>query len=265
MTAASLVAALLVGCAVLVWPPVRRDGDGGADGDGRSRVEVGGDGLGPRVASRAASRAPVQRVPGANVVSGLRHRLCGRRDGGPTTGVEEVQVLDGLAAALEAGLPTERAVQVAVAPVVAQREAAAAWSELERSAREGQPLGPAWQRVARRTGSLTAASVARAWTVASTTGAPLASAVRASAHAARERHRLERAVEVATAGARATARVLGLLPVLGVGLAGVLGIGPVTLYSHPLALASAGLGLVLLLTGHLLVRRMVRGVLGGVA
>src|SRR5690606_1718588 len=104
----------------------------------------------PRVAARGDSRAPALGVPGASILSWL-HRLRRRRAGRPTTGLEEVQVLDGLAAALEAVLPTESAVQVAVAPVASQRAAAAAWSELERSAREGQPLGPAWQRVARRT------------------------------------------------------------------------------------------------------------------
>ena len=174
-------------------------------------------------------------------------------------------MLDGLAAALEAGLPTGHALEVALDPVVGAGAGFGAWQELARAANDGQPLGPAWQRLARRTGSLTASSVGRAWTLAAVTGAPVAAAVRSSAHAARERRRLERAVEVATAGARATATVLGLLPVAGVGLAALLGIGPLTLYAHPLALASAALGAVLLVVGHLTVRRMVRGVLRGVS
>ena len=60
---------------------------------------------------------------------------------------------------------------------------------------------------------------------------------------------LERAVDVATAGARATAAVLGLLPLAGVGLAALLGVGPTRLYGSPAALASASAGLVLLGVG----------------
>lgn len=180
--------------------------------------------------------------------------------GSRTGTAEHVQLLDGLAAALDAGLSTGHALRVALesARPAAGRDP---WSELARAAADGQPLAPAWARLARRTRSRTAASVARAWAVAAATGAPLAAAVRFSAHEARERHRLERAVEVATAGARATASVLGLLPVAGVGLAALLGIGPAALYGAPLGALSAGLGLVLLGLGHAVVRRMVRGVL----
>ncbi|HSP61220.1 MAG TPA: hypothetical protein VLO09_09175, partial [Ornithinimicrobium sp.] len=108
-------------------------------------------------------------------------------------------------------------------------------------------------------------AVARAWAVAAATGAPLAAAVRASAEAARERRRLHRAVEVATAGARATGRVLALLPLAGLGLAALLGIGPRELYAHPLAAGAAGVGLLLLGLGRLLVGRLVHRVVRGVA
>lgn len=241
-----LTVATLAALAVLLWP-------GGAVLPRRSssrRTEAAGRhaGLGHRVLPR-------------RLVRRLRVRRSSRRVGV----VEEVQLLDGLAAALEAGLPTEHAVHVALDPDGSSGPSAVPWPELVHAAREGQPLAPAWHRLARRTGSLTAASVARAWTVAAVTGAPVAAAVRSSAHAARERRRLERAVEAATAGARATAAVLGLLPVAGVGLAALLGVGPVGLYAHPFALASAVLGLVLLGIGHLAVRRMVRGVLGGLS
>lgn len=105
--------------------------------------------------------------------------------------------------------------------------------------------------------------MARAWRVAALTGAPLARAVRVSAHVSRERRRLERAVQVATAGARATVTVLTLLPVAGVGLAAVLGVSPLVLYSHPVALASAGAGALLVVVGQLWSRRLVGRVLGG--
>lgn len=244
-----LLVAALTAAAVLLWPAVA--------GRSRSTRDAGPALAGPRPAQPPARRPSPWRWP----VPARLHPWRSSR----VSAAEEVQLLDGLAAALEAGLPTDHAVRVALEPVLPAGPDGAAWSDLARAAQEGQPLGPAWQRLARRTGSRTAASVARAWTVAAVTGAPVAAAVRTSAHAARERRRLERAVETATAGARATATVLGLLPLAGVGLAGLLGVGPLSLYSHPLAMASAGLGVVLLVVGHLTVRRMVAGVLRGVS
>lgn len=207
---------------------------------------------------------PARAVPGRVQAWVARRRGAGsarlRRE------QERVQALDGVAAALEAGLPTGRALHLALAQVGGSAAAADdPWAELRRAAASGQPLAPAWHRMARRSGSPTLASVARAWRVAGDTGAPVAEAVRAGAAAARERLRLTRAVEVATAGARATATVLALLPVAGVALAALLGIGPAQLYGTPLALASAGVGVGLLGIGHLMVRRMVTGVLRGVA
>ncbi|WP_131103483.1 type II secretion system F family protein [Ornithinimicrobium sufpigmenti] len=178
----------------------------------------------------------------------------------------ELQVLDGLAAALEAGLPVPQAVTLAVTQVDRgsdrQDDAhAGEWDELARAAREGQALGQAWHRLARRTGSPTLHSVARAWRVATLTGAPLAGAIRVSAHASRERRRLERAVQVTTAGARATVTVLTLLPLAGVGLAAVLGVSPASLYSHPVALTGAGAGVALIIIGQAWSRRLVGRVL----
>ncbi|QFG67595.1 type II secretion system F family protein [Ornithinimicrobium pratense] len=179
----------------------------------------------------------------------------------------ELQVLDGLAAALEAGLPVPQAVVLAVSQVDQRPDRqddtglAGGWNELARAAGQGQALAPVWHRLARRTASPTLHSVARAWRVAALTGAPLAGAIRVSAHASRERRRLERAVQVATAGARATVTVLTLLPLAGVGLAAVLGVPPTSLYSHPVALAGAGAGAVLVVVGQAWSRRMVGRVL----
>lgn len=217
----------------------------------------------------------------------------------------ELRVLDGLAAALEAGLPVPQAVTLAVsgAPSETGRTQglsrrgqrrrgqrrrgqgrrgqgrrrrgpgrggggelapASGWDELARAAAQGQALAPVWQRLARREDSPTLDSVARAWRVSALTGAPLARGIRVSAHVSRERRRLERAVQVATAGARATVTVLTLLPLAGVGLAVVLGVSPVALYAHPVALASAGAGAVLVVVGQFWSRRLVGRVLRGV-
>ena len=227
-----MIAVLLLCClaagAVLVWPARAAVGPTGRDGRA---------GLGTAIAPRSWLR-----------------RLA-RGGGSAQERSAELQLIDGLAAALEAGLPVPRAVGLAVS------EGAAGWAGLLRAATEGQPLGPAWERLARHSRSPTLASVSRAWRVASLTGAPLASALRVSAHAGRERHRLARAVEVATAGPRATVAVLTLLPLAGAGLAAVLGVGPSSLYGHPIAQASAGTGALLILLGQVWVRRMVADVL----
>jgi tight adherence protein B len=203
----------------------------------------------------------VRRPPGA----GLVDRVRGRTGRAPDPGTE-LALLDGIAAGLEAGLLTHRAVELAVASLTGPQAGPAGhpWRELTRAAELGQPLAPVWARLGRRTGSPTCAAVARAWWVASATGAPLAGAVRAGATAARERRRLVRAVEVATAGARAMATVLTVLPVAGVGLAALLGIDPLTLYATGPALASAVAGACLVGVGRLVVTRMVRGVVRGV-
>lgn len=212
---------------------------------------------------------PTDDAPGVGVGhrwSALRRRLTDLLGGGRgRAAAEEVLVLDGLAAALEAGLPTGRALHLALDSGDGQDRRTWAWEELWRASGEGQPLAPVWTRVGRRTGSPTMSAVGRAWTVASAAGAPMAAAVRASAEAARERRRLHRAVEVATAGARATGRVMTLLPLAGLGLAAMLGIGPRELYADPLAVGSAGAGVLLLGVGRWVVGRLVAAVVRGVS
>lgn len=262
--------ALLAVLAVLLWP--RGDGaeppspslpppstSHGPGGRGRRRspaTRQGVTGQG-RFASLVTPTGPPSPGARGSVVRRMLTRPA-RRD------LAEVHLLDALAAALEAGLPTDRALHLALDSVEDEGRVAGAWADLRRSADLGLPLAPSWDRAARRTGSPTIAAAGRAWAVAALSGAPLAAAVRSSAHAARERHRLLRAVEVATAGARATVTVLGLLPVAGVGLAAVLGIAPTTLYGSPPAVVSAAAGLALLLVGHLVVRALVARVVAGV-
>ncbi|MFX0538509.1 type II secretion system F family protein [Ornithinimicrobium sp. Y1847] len=210
---------------------------------------------------RADDAAPGQADPLTQVLAKAWERIQSLMGEKEETDPWEVHLLDALAAGLEAGLPTDRALRVALeSSIGADEDLRPAWSDLLRAVDLGQPLGPAWARLARRERSSTLAALARAWAVASASGAPLASAVRAGAASARERHRVLRSVQVAVAGARASAMVLTLLPVAGVGLAAVLGIMPTELYSTPIALASAGFGLFLLAGGYLVVDRMVAAV-----
>lgn len=203
-----------------------------------------------------------ERHRGAGTLGGVPWGRLRDRFGGKEEQVaEELALLDSLAAALEAGLPTRQALVVCLRSGGARRTTA--WDELERAAAEGLSLAPAWARVGRRTRSSSLAAVARAWTVAATTGAPLATAVRSSTAAARERRRLRQAVRTATAGAQATVWVLTLLPFAGVGMAFAIGVGPAVLFGSAVSLVSAGLGLCLLAAGHLIVRRLTRRVTRG--
>lgn len=253
-TGVALAIGAVAGTAVLLWSP-------GAGADRvRGRSSVPGRSVTGSVRSHQDATdddpGPLRRLKVAWRL--LVHRVRGDR-AARWAHAAELQVLDGLAAALEAGLPVSRAVRLAVDEAGQE----AAWAALGRTAAEGRPLGPAWERLARQTASPTLRSVARAWRVAELTGAPLAGALRVSTHAGRESHRLGRALQVAVAGPRATVTVLTLLPLAGAGLAAVLGVGPSALYGHPLAQASVGAGAVLLLIGQVWVRGMVAKVLRG--
>ncbi|WP_151525755.1 type II secretion system F family protein [Serinicoccus kebangsaanensis] len=201
---------------------------------------------------RAGAGALLRRVlPGTAARAGLDRRTA-----------EELDVVDTIAAALETGLPVPRAVALATdGRPRAHPGRATDWEALARASLDGQSLVPTWERVARSSDSPTLSSVARAWQVASRTGAPLAAALRVSAHAARERQRLERAVDTASAGARATATVLTWLPLAGIGLSAVVGIGPASLYATPVAWACLAAGATLLLVGQVMVRRLMVTVL----
>ena len=233
-----VVLAALAATAVLVGLPAGRSG--------RSRRDVPT--TGPRDLQHLLRRLRARR----------RHRA------GVEADAEELEVVDTVAAALEGGLPVSRAVGLALERArPTPREGGPEWAVVARAAREGEPLGPAWDRVARRAGTPTLGAVARSWQVASRSGAPLAEALRVSAHTARERRRLENAVDTASAGARATATVLSCLPLAGVALASVLGVPPTVLYATPAAWACLASGATLLLLGQVLVRRLVADVRRG--
>ncbi|WP_157621770.1 type II secretion system F family protein [Serinicoccus hydrothermalis] len=244
--------AVLAAMAALVGlaPPAARDASPLAapeQSDGRSR----------RTGSPGAGRSRVLR---------WRTRAGRRAARAERSATLELAVVGTIAAALEAGLPVARAVALAVPERAGDADAAEGpdWQPLARAAGEGQQLAPVWGRLGHVTGSPTLAAVARSWAVATRSGAPIADALRVSAHVARERQRLERAVGAASAGARATATVLTWLPVAGVALSAVLGVGPVALYGTPPALLCLGAGAVLLLVGQLLVRRLVAQVMADV-
>ncbi|MGO0576486.1 type II secretion system F family protein [Ornithinimicrobium panacihumi] len=247
--------AVLAALAVLVWPS-RASGRGSGQGVEERRAVLRGP-TGGRRARGGDERGPLRPLRGAGAWLFDRWRRSGDRWS------EEVRILDGLAAGLEAGLPTAQALAVTLEAAASGGRRSWEWEPLVRAAREGQDLATAWARVGRRTGSHVLEGVARSWRVAASTGAPLATAVRSSAASAREHRRLARAIRSASAGARATVLVLSLLPVAGVAMAALIGIGPMELYGSPVSAASAALGVVLLGVGHLIVHRLVRHVMKG--
>lgn len=172
--------------------------------------------------------------------------------------VDVVPLLDGLSASLAAGLTPEESLRIAASG--AEPGMAASLSPVVEAAKEGRPLGGAWQRVARSEGHRDLASLARAWVISERLGCPLADAVSTTASTSRARTVLTQRLDSATAGARATCALLSALPIGGVGIALMLGIDPVTLYGSPIALASALVGVCLLLAGRWLVNRMISGV-----
>ncbi len=175
-----------------------------------------------------------------------------------SSGADVLPLLDGLRASLAAGLTPEESLKMAAHG--AEPSLVSSLAPVIEAAREGRPLGGAWLRVARSEGQRDLASLARAWLISERLGCPLAEAVATTASTSRARTVLAQRLDSATAGARATCALLSALPLGGVGIALMLGIDPVTLYGSPIALASALVGVCLLLAGRWLVNRMITGV-----
>ena len=100
--------------------------------------------------------------------------------------------------------------------------------------------------------------LAACWQVCGHAGSGLSAAVDRLADGLRARRAQERAVEAALAGARATAVLLALLPVAGLGLGAALGARPLHVLLHtPLGVACLALGLALEAVGTWWTRRIV--------
>ncbi|MCW2785115.1 MAG: type secretion system protein [Marmoricola sp.] len=123
-----------------------------------------------------------------------------------------VTTCEGLAAELTSGRP----------PVTALDAVAADWPEFAtaaRAARLGADVPAALRELARLPGAHELRHVAAAWTVAHRSGAGLAGAIGLAARMVRENAELGRTIATELAAARATARLLAVLP-LGVLLIG---------------------------------------------
>ncbi len=185
--------------------------------------------------------------------------ISGRRwpDGSiEVTDDQALALLDALAPALGAGLTPAQALRAAWLSVPDAHDSGLLVPVM-RAAADGRPLGPAWERLAQRSGHPDVASLARAWSVSERLGCPLAEAVRQTARSCRDRTLVQQRLTSATAGTRATSTVLTLLPVGGTVISPLLGLNPAQLYGTPLAWACLLLGGLLILLGRWIVGRMV--------
>lgn len=164
-------------------------------------------------------------------------------------------LLDQLSASLRVGLPPAEALSLSLTG--SDESVRDRLSVVLHAARVGRACGPAWLRAARSARSPELELLARSWLISERLGAPLADAVDSAGRALRAGRDLASRLETATVGARTTATILSLLPVAGVGIALLMGIGPVELYGTPAALASLVLGIAVILVGRLIVTRMI--------
>ena len=141
--------------------------------------------------------------------------------------------------------------------MAAARPADAALAALVDNLDAGAPLGLAIDRVARDRDDGWRA-LAAAWSVATSSGAPLAPALSAFAEAVRDRAAAQRDIAVALAGPRATARIVLALPVVAIGLALLAGADILASLAHPIGIASIVAGLALGVLARAWMARMLR-------
>lgn len=172
----------------------------------------------------------------SHAVGQLRGRLRRRRQA--QAAAEAVtELLGALALELWAGRPPGAALESAAAllpgpPLAGLTRAVAAASV-------GSDVATALQAAADDPGASALRALAACWAATSSTGGGLAAAVDRLADAGRAERAHRDEVRAALAGPRATARVLAVLPLVGIGLGQLLGADPV----HVLTASPLGLGL----------------------
>lgn len=242
----TITAGALAALAVVVWPgpgdPVARLGWSATAGDRRPGWVVA---LHRRVAGTRRRLTPPDRIDAAS----------GRR--------ELVMLLEGLAGALRAGLTPARAMAVTRSSVASGSESLRSLVDrLAATAAAGGPLEPVWRGAAERSDSAGLHAVAEAWGLAERHGAPVGDVLDALVAALRDQARTEAAVATALAAPRATATLLGALPLGGVVLGELVGVHPLSVLLGTSAGRVAGaMGLLATIGGRLWMRRLVASVL----
>lgn len=240
---AALVIAALAAAGALAWPGRRAP-----EGVRLGRAGVG-EGAGPRRGATFWQEDPIDL---------LRRRRA--RLGGEPFEAALLALLDAVAAALRAGLPPVRALELGAVtlPTDAPPELLDLVEAVVDTSRDGLAVAPVWRNVAAAGRSAVLHTVAAAWGLSESTGCPLAEAVERAAAELRSALATRRKVRAAVAGPQATVTVLTVLPLAGplFGLAS--GVGPGELYGNPIALACLIAGLALLWVGRRWCRRLVR-------
>lgn len=240
-----VASAASVGAAMLLWRPPHRwiasvrlpsqlvGADGRASpGPRRGRLAAGAVlasvvlvWLAPLLAGAAAPALVALTLVGVGGFVSRQVRAQRRRSEAAATRVAVCGALDLLAADLRGGILPAKGLASAGGAVPAMAPASAA-------AERGGDVAAGLRAGAARPGAEALAQLGGAWTVAERAGAPLATVVDRLAATVREDLELVREVASEAAPARATGRLMAVLPVLGLGLGAGMGADPVHLLTR---------------------------------
>jgi tight adherence protein B len=186
----------------------------------------------------------------ATAVAGFRHRRATLVRRAAT-----IELCAALAAELRAGAVPVDALIHAIGSVPGLCDAVA------RTARLGGEVGPALVAASVRPGAAGLARLAAVWSVTQYSGAGLVDGVERIAEWLRDDEAMVREVGAQLAGARATARLLAVLPVVGLALGSGIGAEPLGVLLHtPWGLACLALGSALVGLGLWWTERLARSV-----
>ncbi len=192
----------------------------------------------------------------AGLVVGAAAWLAGRaaeRAAAGRTRADVVEACEALAAGLRAGLPPERVLARTAQDVPLLVPAATA-------ARLGADVAAALRTASTRSGAQRLVMLAAAWDVARRSGAGLAEVVSRIAVTVRADAGRRRQVDAALGGARSTARLFAVLPVLGIALGSGMDADPVgVLTGTPAGAWTLCAGVFLAVTGLVWVERLADG------